>query len=185
MSESAISESITTPSSEVTGKSCTVGRLISEAEGWHIVEVASSWEGTPYAAVGAGSLKGIKGDCSGSTNKIFIEAGFSYPYKTTGGFSAYVAASGRFQDVTESREGLQAGDILLWPGHMAIYAPFPPGHPKRETGVVRHGRPMRNDFYTAFNERNGTPYGPYNIATFRGDRYRAYRYLLLPGDPKC
>lgn len=44
---------------------------------------------------------------------------------------------------------------------------------------------MTNDFYTAFNERTGQPYGPYAIATFRGDRYRVYRYILLPGEARC
>ncbi|MET3117229.1 uncharacterized protein involved in type VI secretion and phage assembly [Undibacterium sp. GrIS 1.8] len=31
----------------------------------------------------------------------------------------------------------------------------------------------------------GTPYGPYNIETFRGDPYRVYRYFVLPSAGDC
>jgi len=185
MTEASIAASQTSPSNHVAGKICVIGRLITEEEGWQIVNAAASWEGTPYDSVGANSVKGVKGDCSGTTQKIYTEAGFPYPYKQTSTFAAYVAASSRFQEITDIPNGLQAGDVLLWPGHMAIYAPFPKDHPKRQTGVMRRGQRMDNNFYTAFNDRTHVPYGPYNIATFRNDRFKAFRYLLLPGEGKC
>jgi hypothetical protein len=185
MTESEIAAAMTTPVEDSAGKVCQVGRFITEAEGWAIVAIAATWEGTPYVMVGAGSVKGVKGDCSGTTNKIYVEAGFPYPYKQTANFAAYVETSGRFRQVPAERASMQVGDVLLWPGHMAIYAPFPEGHAKRSTGVFHQGKAVPNDFYTAFNERTGQPYGPYNISTFRGDRFRVFRYLVLPGDPKC
>ncbi len=66
-----------------------------------------------------------------------------------------------------------------------IYAPFPEGDPRRDTGVVLRGKKMANNMYTAFNSRTNTPYGPYNIQTFRGDAYIAYRYLIVPGTDSC
>ena len=120
-----------------------------------------------------------------TTFKIYLEAGFAYPYKQTSNFAAYVEQSGRFREVAAEPDRLQAGDILLWPGHMAVYAPFPVNHPKRHTGVYRSGTEVENNLYTAFNGVSGKPYGPYEIKTFRRDAYRAYRYLLLKGEPKC
>lgn len=185
MGEDVVARTETTPADDLTPHRCRVGRLLTEAEGWQLVAVARTWEGTPYQLAGAASRKGIGGDCSGSTHHIYQEAGFPYPYKTTANFEAYVQQSGRFREVLPDQQPMQAGDILWWPGHMAIYAPFPAGDPRRDTGVVHRGRPVTNDFYTAFNERTGQPYGPYAIATFRGDRYRVYRYILLPGEARC
>lgn len=185
MAEVFLTTSQTSPREVIAGKTCQIGRLINEAEGWKIVEIASTWEGTPYRLVGARSEKRVAGDCSGSTNKIYAEAGFPYPYKMTANFVDYVNSSHRFREIDRNREPMQAGDVLFWAGHMAIYAPFPEGHPKRKTGVMRGGQQVANDFYTAFNERSGRPYGPFNIRTFRGDSYRVYRYFILPGEDKC
>lgn len=185
MADTATATSETSPKDITTGKACTIGRLISEQEGWKIVNAAGEWEGTPYLAVGANSVKGVKGDCSGTTNKIFVSAGFPYPYKQTATFIDYVESSHRFREIHQDREPMQAGDVLFWRGHMAIYAPFPEGHPKRNTGVMHRGKAVPNNFYTAFNERTGAPYAPYNITTFRGDAYRVFRYFVLPGEDKC
>lgn len=185
MADTLIASSSTSPTDVTAGKTCTVGRLITEKEGWKIVSVAGTWEGTPYQQVGDGSIKGLIGDCSGTTNKIYKEAGFPYPYKRTVNFLDYVQSSHRFREIAPAREPMQAGDVLFWSGHMAIYAPFPEGHPKRNTGVIRRGKVVSNDFYTAFNDRTGTPYAPYNIATFRGDPYRVFRYFVLPGEDNC
>ena len=185
MTDTLIATSTTSPADATAGTTCTVGRLITESEGWKIVSVAATWEGTPYRQVGDGSIKGVIGDCSGTTNKIYKEAGFPYPYKRTVNFVDYVASSHRFREILPGRQSLQAGDVLFWSGHMAIYAPFPEGHPKRDTGVIHRGKRVPNDFYTAFNDRTGAPYAPYNIATFRGDPYRVFRYFLLPGEANC
>lgn len=178
--EVALETSETSDRSQTQGKDCTVGAFLTAEEGWKIIKVAESWEGTAYSMVGANSVKGDKGDCSGTTNKIFIEAGFPYPYQTTSNFAAYAAKSNRFRKIDISKQEMQAGDVLLWPGHMAIYAPFPDGHPKRDTGVMKAGKKQLNNMYTAFNSRTNVPYGPYNITAFRGDAYCVYRYLKLP-----
>ena len=74
-----LASSKTSPIDNVLGKICTVGRLITEEEGQRIVSIAKTWAGTPYALTGANSIKGKKGDCSGSSNQIYVEAGFPYP----------------------------------------------------------------------------------------------------------
>jgi hypothetical protein len=167
------------------GKDCILGRFITEAEGWKIVEAAKAWEGTPYRLVGANSVRHVGGDCSGTTNKIFAAAGFSYRYQSTANFAAYVEKSLRFRKINPASQALQAGDILLWPGHMAIYAPFPESDFRRDTGVVLRGERMVNNMYTAFNTHSNKGYGPYNIPTFRRDAYKVYRYLVIHGLEGC
>jgi hypothetical protein len=181
----SIGESETSPKANQQGKDCTIGTFITEADGWKIIAAAASWEGTPYRSAGAGSVKGVGGDCSGTTNKSYVAAGFPYPYKMTSTFAAYANESHQFRQISPDKTPLQAGDLLLWPGHMAIYAPFPEGDPRRDTGVMHHGQKRFNDMYTAHNEHTNAPYGPYNIETFRGDPYKVYRYLVLPSANDC
>jgi len=180
-----IDKSETSDTANTLGKDCVVGRFVTEDEGWKIVAIAATWEGTAYSLIGGASSKGVAGDCSGTTNKIYIEAGFPYPYQSTASFVAFANKTSRFRKIDLSKNKPQAGDILLWSGHMAIYAPFPEGHAKRDTGVIKKGQKKFNDMYTAFNERRGTPYGPYNIETFRGDAYTVYRYLVPPKPGEC
>lgn len=181
----ALDKSETSELTKTQGKECTVGRFITSAEGWEILKIADTWVGTPYVMVGASSVKGVKGDCSGTTNKAYVEAGFPYPYQMTSSFISFSTTTNRFREIDLSKDSLQAADVLWWPGHMAIYAPFPSGHPRQNTGLVKGGKPKLNNMYTAFNSRTDTPYGPYNIETFRGDKYRAFRYFLKPGEPGC
>jgi NlpC/P60 family len=185
MSEMRIDSSATSDSSNKAGKICAVGTFISESDGWKIVDIAATWEGTPYGLVGAASQKSGIGDCSGTTNKIYQEAGFPYPYQSTASFATYASKTNRFRKVDSSKQKLQAGDVLLWPGHMAIYAPFPPDSPKYDGGLYKHGVKKSNNMYTAFNNRTGQPYGPYNIETFRGDSYVVYRYYVLQISGAC
>ena len=180
-----LEKSTTSEKSNTQGKECVLGKFISEEDGWKIVAAAKAWEGTPYDAVGAASVKGKRGDCSGTTYKIYVEAGFPYPYQSTAVFAEYARRSNRFRIINPAKVPMQAGDVLLWPGHMAIYAPFPEGDPRRDTGVVKKGKKMSNNMYTAFNDHTNVPYGPYNIQTFRGDEYTVYRYLVLPGANQC
>ena len=180
-----LEKSTTSERSNTQGKECVLGKFISEDDGWKIIAAAKTWEGTPYSLVGANSVKGVGGDCSGTTNKSFVEAGFPYPYQSTGNFANYARTSNRFRKIDKSKVPLQAGDVLLWPGHMAIYAPFPEGDPRRDTGVIKRGKRMANDMYTAFNSRTNVPYGRYNIETFRGDAYTVYRYLVVAGPESC
>lgn len=174
-----LEKSSTSEKSNTQGKECTIGEFITEAEGWKIIEVAATWEGTEYKGIGAASERRVKGDCSGTTYKIYGEAGFPYPYQPTFAFAGYAAKSHQFREIDVKSTPMQVGDVLLWPGHMAIYAPFPEGHPKRNTGVMRRGTNVMNDMYTAFNDRRYAPYAPYNIAAFRPDPYRVFRYFKL------
>lgn len=180
-----VGESTTSDVTITAGRDCTVGRFITEEEGWKIVDVAATWEGTPYGLVGAASRKSVIGDCSGSTNKIYIEAGFPYQYQSTALFAGYARSTNRFRKIDPAKDGLQAGDILLWPGHMAIYAPFKPGNPKYDGGLFKHGQRKYNNMYTAFNTRTHHPYAPYNIEVFRDDPYTVYRYYVLPTSEGC
>jgi hypothetical protein len=180
-----IGQSLTSAPSNTQGKSCSVGKFITESEGWKVVEEAATWEGTPYVAVGANSVKGVRGDCSGTTYKIFTAAGFPYPYKQTGNFENYARTSNRFREIDPQKVPMQAGDVLLWLKHMAIYAPFNKDHPKYNTGVILHGKSQPNNFYTAFNANSVRPYGPFNIGTFRADSYKVFRYLILPEPADC
>jgi hypothetical protein len=180
-----IEKSMTSDVANVKGKDCVFGRFITEEEGWKIVEAARAWEGTPYRLVGENSIRQVGGDCSGTTNKSYATAGFPYPYQSTANFAAYVRKSLRFRKIIPANQELQAGDIILWPGHMAIYAPFPENDFRRDTGVVLGGRRMENNIYTAFNSHSNKGYGPYNIQTFRGDAYTVYRYLVAPSAKGC
>lgn len=183
MSDNALVESITTDRSRYGGKEVMVGHFLSEEDGWKVVEIAATWTGTAYAMVGAASKKLATGDCSGSTNKIYVEAGFGYPYQTTAGFAAYALKTNRFRKIDASRTPMQAGDVLLWQGHMAIYAPFRSDDPRYDTGLQKSGRKVFNNMYTAFNTRTGRPYGPSNIEWFRPSppAPEVYRYYFAPG----
>lgn len=167
------------------GKECTVGRFITPKEGEEILRIADTWVGTPYSLVGKDSIKGKRGDCSGTTYQIYVEAGFPYTYQMTATFIDYARTTNRFREVEYPKHALQAGDVLWWSGHVAIYAPFPEGHPRRDTGVIKGGVRKINNMYTAFNQKTNTPYGPYNIETFRPDKFRVFRYYLKPGEGKC
>jgi hypothetical protein len=180
-----LEKSATSDKANLQGKECVLGVFLTEADGWKIVEATSKWEGTPYKSVGGESVNGVGGDCSGITNKSYIEAGFPYPFQPTRTFAAYAKSSNRFREINPKKVPMQAGDLLLWPGHMAIYAPFPEGHPKRDTGVMHHGKKQLNDFYTAFNKNTDVPYKAYNISTFRQDDYTVYRYLIVKGPEAC
>lgn len=139
------------------------GRFITASEGWKIAQVTKSWVGTPYAPVqkngkiepdskkyvGGGAVKKEGADCSGSTWKIYVEAGFPYgPYINTALFVNRVATEPDFirawlQKLVGSEENFVKGthffkqvslpqveDIGWWhngktgdkaAGHMVIY----------------------------------------------------------------
>jgi cell wall-associated NlpC family hydrolase len=65
---------------------------ISATDGALITTEAASWKGTPYSFVGAGTTKGENGggDCSGTTWRIYSNAGFKYEYQATATFPQYV-----------------------------------------------------------------------------------------------
>ena len=178
--ELAISE--TSPLQQTQGLRCTVGRLITAEEGKRIVAIAATWAGTPYALIGAGSSKGVGGDCSGSSYKIYEEAGFRYTYQTSRTITDYIRATHRFRKISgEAEEPLQPGDLIVWPGgHIAIHADFLPGD---RQGVNRHNQ--RNNMWSAYYP-GGPVYGAARAEGFRrNESFEFYRYFLMPGDPGC
>src|SRR5450432_3554678 len=96
---------------------------ISAADGQLITAEAVLWKGTPYALIGPASEKGTGADCSGSTQKIYANAGFQYVYQMASALAGYAASSGLFRELGAS-EAWQDGDILSWTNHMAIYCTF-------------------------------------------------------------
>src|SRR5699024_1614031 len=75
-----------------------------------IVDAARSVVGTPYSW-GGSSLSGM--DCSGLVNYAYQAAGIDIPRT-----SSQIANGGRW--ISQSQA--QPGDIVAWPGHVAIYA---------------------------------------------------------------
>jgi hypothetical protein len=151
---------------------------ITAADGLRLTAEAMTWQGTPYALVGAGSIKLTGGDCSGSTWRIYTVAGFPYDYQMTANFPAYVVRTGRFREL-KPKETWQDGDILYWPNHMALYATFTNDPADAFTARVNaqgHKWKQKNDMWTA-SHPGGVPYGPAELRYWRPDAPRVFRYV--------
>jgi len=98
--------------------SVTVGRYYAEGvpapatvAGNAVLEIASRYIGVPY--VYGGSTPDTGFDCSGFTSYVYAQLGISLPRSSSGqgGVGTVVPA-----------DQAQPGDLMWWPGHVAIYA---------------------------------------------------------------
>lgn len=153
---------------------------ISQTDGQKIAKVAKSWKGTPYVTIGAASVKGTRGDCSGSTWSIYNEAGFSYEFRSTSTFPDYAISSGLFRKLAEG-ETKQDGDILHWSGHMAIYAALSlaqdtDGNATTARTTAKGQKwTMVNDIWTATHP-GGPAYCAYELKWWNPVKPTVYRY---------
>jgi cell wall-associated NlpC family hydrolase len=102
---------------------------IAESDGRKIVTEAANWAGTLYAPnvtsdkyKGPGAVRKEEADCSGSVWKIYCNAGYPYDYTTTAAFDAYARRPNSPFRKLSVGEAAQRGDVVLYPGHMSIYA---------------------------------------------------------------
>ena len=89
-------------------------RLSSVARNWSSARVPYAPSNSPMAGINA-SLAGA--DCSGAVYAIYNQAGISIPYSATEGFPRHPSFT-----PLPSGSTPQVGDVLWWPGHVAIFA---------------------------------------------------------------
>ena len=152
---------------------------ISSIIGARIVAEAATWKGTPYKLIGAASKKGEGGDCSGTTCLIYSAAQCPYSYQSTVSFITYSSNSALFRLLADD-EQKQEGDILHWPGHMAIYSSFA-SDPDNSTTARTTNKGVN---YTQFNDMwsathtDGPPYGPNRMEYFKPGKPKVFRYQV-------
>ncbi|SFS00971.1 Cell wall-associated hydrolase, NlpC family [Agrococcus baldri] len=106
-----------------------------------IVGIAQSQLGAPYVWGGSSPSTGF--DCSGFTAWVYGQAGYYLPHSSgaQGGYGTAVPAS-----------QVAAGDLLVWSGHVAVYA---------GNGQIIHaatsGKPVKYSNYSAMVAAFGTP----------------------------
>lgn len=106
-----------------------------------IVAIAQSQIGAPYVWGGSSPSTGF--DCSGFTMWVYGQAGYYLPHSSNAqaGYGTAVPAS-----------AVAAGDLLVWNGHVAIYA---------GGGQIIHaatsGKPVKYSSYSAMVAAFGTP----------------------------
>ena len=153
------------------------GKDISVDDGGLIVAEAATWKGTPYKLIGPASMKGVGGDCSGTTLKIYVAAGFPFDYQMTHDFPDYALKSGKFRELAAGDQK-QDGDVLSWSNHLAIYCTFASDKDDATTPRInKNGTKwtQRNDMWTA-SKPDGPPFGPAEMRWWRTDLPRVFRY---------
>jgi len=150
---------------------------ITPSDGSAIVTEAATWMGTPYSLVGAASVKGVGGDCSGSTYLIYRVAGFPFDYLQASYFYAHACVTGHFRQLG-ANDAKQEGDILSWSDHMAVYTSFAadPGNAKTaRTNAAGKPWTQINDMWTASHPQ-GPVYRPNAMRWFKPAPPRVFRY---------
>ena len=150
---------------------------ISAADGALVVAEAKTWKGTPYKLVGAGSIKGDGGDCSGSTWRVYTAVGFAYDYRNSATLDSYVVEKKKFRKLGAA-EAKQEGDLLLWSDHMAVYTSFASDAENAVTGrVTAKGAhwDQVNDMWTA-THTGGPAYQANKMSYFKITAPQVYRY---------
>ncbi|MGY3128142.1 cell wall-associated NlpC family hydrolase [Agrococcus sp. UYP33] len=106
-----------------------------------IVGIAQSQLGVPYVWGGASPSTGF--DCSGFTSWVFGQAGYYLPRSSNAqaGYGTPVPAS-----------AVAAGDLLVWSGHVAIYAGG-----NQIIHAATSGKPVKYSNYAAMVAAFGTP----------------------------
>jgi cell wall-associated NlpC family hydrolase len=106
-----------------------------------IVAIAQSQLGVPYVWGGSSPATGF--DCSGFTKWVFGQAGHYLPHSSNAqaGYGSPVSAS-----------AVAAGDLLVWSGHVAIYAGG-----NQIIHAATSGKPVKYSNYTAMVAAFGTP----------------------------
>ena len=153
---------------------------ISPTDGKKILDEAATWKGTPYALMGENSKKGVSGDCSGSTSQIYKAAGFPYDHQAAATFRDYSSKSMQFREIDITKEQMQAGDVLSWTDHLAIYGPneaFAKEEATNDRISKKSGKHWTeiNNIWTATHP-DGPPYHAAELRYFRGTGFKVYRY---------
>ena len=106
-----------------------------------IVGIAQSQLGAPYVWGGSSPSTGF--DCSGFTMWVFGQAGHYLPHSSN-------AQAGYGTPVPASQ--VAAGDLLVWSGHVAIYAGG-----NQIIHAATSGKPVKYSNYAAMVAAFGTP----------------------------
>ncbi|WP_084125558.1 C40 family peptidase [Demequina sp. NBRC 110054] len=100
----------TTSSGTTSSSSAAASSAVTAAiSGSAVIAEASKYVGTPYVSGGSSPSTGF--DCSGFVSYVFKQFGFNLPHQ-----------SGAYYSVGTRVSSPQPGDIIVSPGHVAIYA---------------------------------------------------------------
>ncbi len=128
-------------SGEAAGAPAAAAATVSVPANGGIVGIAQSQLGAPYVWGGASPSTGF--DCSGFTMWVYGQAGHYLPHSSN-------AQAGYGTPVPASQ--VAAGDLLVWSGHVAIYAGG-----NQIIHAATSGKPVKYSSYSAMVAAFGTP----------------------------